>query len=193
MLVFWSILAGCDLGASMPAGLVPAVAGVPECSAGGEMPPPRGCVSGSLACGSSVSGTTLGGDSAWDDDFYSKAFCFPAGDKHRGSERVYLLEMPENMEATITMTSDCVDLDLVALAWAYDGDCPGAGHPVSECEGDAKRGGGSVRVQSFNSRTYLVGIDGKDGAVGPYTLKVDCRELRPPEPDAPPPKKKGRK
>ena len=186
------LLFACDLAIPLPSSVSTAASGVPDCSAGGEMPPARGCVSGTLACGTSVSGTTLGGDSAWDDDFYAKAFCFPSGDKHRGSERVYLLEMPPNMEATIYLTSDCVDLDLVALAWVYEGDCPGAGHPVAECEGDAKRAGGSVRVQSFKSRTYLVGIDGKDGAVGPYTLKVDCRELRVPEPD-PIPAKKGRR
>lgn len=184
------LLLGCDTLGGLPSAVVAGDSVVPACSAGGEMPPARGCISGKLACGASVTGTTLGGDSAWSDSFYSKAFCFPGGDRHTGSERVYLLEMPPNTEATVTLTSDCVDLDLVALAWAYEGDCPGAGHPVAECEGDNKRGGGSVRVQSFNSRTYLVGIDGKAGSVGPYTVKVDCRDLRPPTPDPKAPKKK---
>ncbi len=152
---------------------------LPSCATAVESPPARGCVSGTLTCGATVQGTTLGGDSAWDDAFYSKAFCFPAGDRHSGSERVYLLELPELTEATVKLTSDCVDLDLVGVAWNYDGTgCPALGHAIPECEGDNKRGGGQVKLQAFKPRTYLVGIDGKAGAVGPYTLTVSCAALR---------------
>ncbi|MBM4393818.1 MAG: hypothetical protein FJ090_22050, partial [Deltaproteobacteria bacterium] len=151
---------------------------LPSCATAVESPPARGCISGTLACGATVQGTTLGGDSAWDDTFYSKAFCFPAGDRHSGSERVYLLDLPALTEATVTLKSDCVDLDLVGVAWAYDGTgCPAVGHAIPECEGDNKRGGGQVKLQAFNARSYLVGIDGKAGAVGPYTVSVTCAKI----------------
>jgi hypothetical protein len=161
-----------------------------DCSSSGEAAPAHACLSGELSCGSVVTGTTMGGDSAWDDGFYSQAFCFPSGDRHSGSERVYSLALPKNTEATVTLQSDCVDLDLVVLAWHYEGSCPNIGHPIAECEGDNKRGGGQVKLQSFNTRDYLVGIDGKGGAVGPYTLRVDCRDLRPPEEVRKPPGKR---
>ena len=95
---------------------------------------------------------------------------------------MYVLDLPELTEATITLTSDCVDLDLAAVAWAYDGrSCPTLGHAIAECEGDAKRGGGQVKLQAFKPRTYLVAVDGKAGTVGPYSLSVSCQTLRSPE------------
>jgi len=152
-----------------------------------ESTAPRGCISGALACGSVVAGTTLGGDSAFDDAFYAGAFCFPAGDHHAGSERVYTLTTPEDTEVVVHLTSSCVDLDLAAVAWDYEGSCPTEKHLISECEGDAKRGGdGTVRIESFSPRGYLVVVDGKNGAVGPFTLSVECRALRPQEDRAAP-------
>lgn len=179
------LLAACDVVEALATGATPvelSVPALPQCATSVESPAPRGCVSGTLSCGGSVEGTTLGGDSAWDDAFYSKAFCFPAGDRHSGSERVYVLQLPELTEATITLKSDCVDLDLAAVAWAYDGrSCPSLGHAIAECEGDAKRGGGTVKLQAFKPRTYLVAVDGKAGAVGPYALSVACQSLRSPD------------
>jgi hypothetical protein len=47
-----------------------------------------------------------------------------------------------------------------------------------------------VKVQTFATRDYLVGVDGKAGAVGPFQLKVDCRAMRPPEEVRKPPGKR---
>jgi hypothetical protein len=140
---------------------------------------PIDCLSGTLSCGQVIEGTTSGGDSRFDDDFYSRHFCFPAGDDHGGPERVYLLEAQPYSSVTLSLQSDCVDLDIAAAAFAYDGTCPTASHPVPECEGNNRRGGGSIVLQTFNNpRTYVVAIDGKGRGAGTFRLSVDCKEIR---------------
>jgi hypothetical protein len=176
------LLAACGYLPSLDAGAAPLATWdqAPDCASEGVASPPRNCLSGALACGSTISGTTLGGDSAWGDKFYATEFCFPTGDHHSGAERVYTLTAPENTQVTITMLSECVDLDLIALAWQYEGTCPTEKHLVPECEADAKKGGyGVIKIQSFAEKQYLVAVDGKRGAVGPFTLSVTCAPLRP--------------
>jgi len=190
--VIW-LLAACGVlptfGTSgTPAASAPAL---PECATEGVPTPPRNCISGALACGSTLSGTTLGGDSAWDDKFYATEFCFPTGGHHSGAERVYTLTAPANTQVTINLRSDCVDLDLIALAWDYEGTCPTYKHLVPECEADSKRGGnGTIKIQAFAERQYLVAVDGKRGAVGPFTLSVACTPLRPLEDRSAAPRKR---
>lgn len=167
-----------NLGTSAATGEAPAP--LPECATAVAATAPRNCISGALACGSTITGTTLGGDSAWEDKFYAQAFCMPTGGRHSGSERVYTLTAPENTQVTLSLTSDCVDLDLIALAWDYEGSCPTEKHLVPECEADSKTSGnGTIRIQSFHERQYLVAVDGKHGAVGPFSLSVSCAPLRP--------------
>jgi len=139
--------------------------------------PPSGCISGTLTCGSTVAGTTRGGDSLVSDPFYAGSFCFPAGDRHDGAERVYLFEAPANQDVTVRLESDCVDLDLAAVAWNYDGRCPTENHLVPECESSGARGGGSVRLNVFNARDYLLVVDGKQRATGTFRLSVECTPL----------------
>lgn len=177
------LLGSCGELAALPGvGSLPgaAPAAPPLCATSApESPPPRSCLTGALTCGATVSGNTLGGDSAWDDEFYASAFCFPVGGHHSGAERVYTLTAPADTQVTVRLTSTCVDLDLVMVAWDYDGRCPTPKHLVGECEADASRGpAGTVKIQAFNERQYLVGVDGKDGAVGPYELSVECVPLR---------------
>ena len=182
-------------GVSLPGSTVGAPASaptvVPDCSSATVASPARSCLSGTLTCDGTVSGTTLGGDSAFDDAFYAGAFCFPSGDHHAGSERVYLLDAPADTDVVVTLASSCVDLDLAAIAWDYEGSCPTEKHLISECEGDSRRGGnGTVRMQTFAPRHYLIAVDGKEGAVGPFSLSVKCTPLRPREErDAPIPKR----
>jgi hypothetical protein len=147
------------------------------CDAKVDDDPPNACLSGTLNCGETLEGTTVNGETNWSDDFYAGAFCFPAGDNREGPERVYLLKAPANQDIDIKLQSDCVDLDLVALAWTYEGTCPGVNHLVPECEGDAKPGGGRVRLNTFKERDYLVAVEGKHGATGPFRLTVECRPL----------------
>ncbi len=138
---------------------------------------PNACLSGILRCGETIEGTVVGGDSEWNDDFYAGKFCFPAGDDRSGPERVYLLKAPANQDITVKLQSDCVDLDIAALAWTYEGTCPGVNHLVPECEGDAKPGGGVIRLNTFKERDYLVAVEGKQAATGPFRLSVTCRAL----------------
>jgi hypothetical protein len=147
------------------------------CDANVSTDAPTGCLSGTLQCGDVIEGTVEGGASEWNDDFYAGKFCFPAGDDRAGPERVYLFKAPANQDVTIKLQSDCVDLDLAAIAWTYEGSCPGVNHLVPECEGDAKPGGGVVRLNTFKERDYLLAIEGKRGVKGPYRLTVTCRPL----------------
>lgn len=149
-----------------------------DCDASYNTDAPVGCLTGTLSCGDEVLGTTVGGESSWGDEFYASAFCFPAGDRHSGPERVYRLELPAYTQATISLQSDCEDLDLAAVAWAYDGRCPTPQHRVAECEGSVRRGDDEVHVETLNNaRGYLVAVDGKAGVSAPFRLRVDCGEL----------------
>ena len=150
---------------------------VMACDDANPGPAPDRCLSGKVRCGDRVSGTTGGGDSAMGREFYAAAFCFPATDGHEGPERAYLLQAPPNQKITITLDSDCVDLDVAALSWAYDGTCPTVNHPIAECTASTARGGGEVVLNTFHARDYLVVVDGKNDAVGPFRLRVDCEPL----------------
>ncbi|MDP2304849.1 MAG: hypothetical protein Q8P18_02345 [Pseudomonadota bacterium] len=138
---------------------------------------PTGCLSGTLQCGDVIEGTTVGGDSNWNDDFYAGIFCFPAGDDRSGPERVYRFQAPANQDITIKLQSDCVDLDLAVLAWEYGGSCPGVNHLIPECGGENRTGGDVARINTFKPREYLVAVEGKRAKAGPYRLTVTCAPL----------------
>lgn len=142
---------------------------------------PKGCLSGVLHCGDEIEGNTDGGDSLWDDTFYAKKFCFPAGNGHPGPERIYQFDMPEYTQVTIKLQTDCTDLDLVAVSWAYEGSCPDERHAVFACEGSNKRGWDELLIQNFQARSYLIGVDGKGYETGTFRLKVQCDTILRPE------------
>ena len=155
-------------------------ASTPEmpCDANVKEEAPMGCLSGHLSCGDVIEGTTTGGDSNFDDAFYSAKFCFPAGDGHGGPERTYLLDAPAYTSIDLVLQSDCVDLDIAAIAYVYDGHCPSEGTAIPECEGENRRGGDHIRIQTFNNpREYLVAIDGKQRKTGTYRLSVRCQDI----------------
>lgn len=140
--------------------------------------PPSSCVSGKLWCGATVEGTTLGGHHDWDGEFYNAKFCTPGGD-YSGPERVYTLDVPAYTSAVIELQSDCVDLDLFALAFTWSsGACPGMPHSIPNCDSNVASGGGELELQTFqNPGSYLVGVDGKESASGTFRLTVRCEEL----------------
>lgn len=148
------------------------------CDAEVPQDPPVGCLSGTLRCGDTIEGTTVGGESRWDDSFYAGKFCFPAFWGHGGPERAYLFQAPAHTGVTIRLQSDCADLDLIAVSYGYSGTCPDLDHAVGACEGDDKSGGGRVYIESLQrGATWVIGVDGKGGEVGPFRLKVDCQDL----------------
>ncbi len=148
------------------------------CDAEVSKDPPGSCVTGKLWCGATVEGTTEGGQSNWDGEFYNDKFCLPGGD-YTASERVYTLDVPEYTSAVVELQSDCVDLDLLALGFTWSsGKCPGMQHNIPNCDGDDGSGGGSLELQSFqNPGSYMIAVDGKDGATGTFRLTVRCEDI----------------
>lgn len=150
-----------------------------DCEAPRSTAAPVGCLSGEIRCGQTIEATTEGADARWDDSFYRKKMCFAKGDDHSGPERVYLLRLPEYTRAELKLESNCADLDLVAMAWQYEGTCPDMEHSVNECDADIDRGGGRMIVDVFqNARTYLVAVDGKAAATGAFRLTVECADIK---------------
>jgi len=136
-----------------------------------------GCLSGSIACGETVKGTTVGGSTHFDGQRYRASYCFPAADDaYTDPERVYAFELPADNEATFTLDSPCAELDLVVLRWEGEPACPGADERITECEGDKNPGGGSARLWNDSQAHYLLIVDGDQGAAGNFTLSVSCRD-----------------
>jgi hypothetical protein len=135
------------------------------------------CVQAEIGCGETVTGTTVGGPDEWETDFYATHFCTPATHNHDGPERVYRLNLPANAEAEVTLDSPCADLDLFTVRWPEEDHCPNIHHSVNECNSDiTKKGGELTLVNDNRAHSYLIAVDGKDGAEGGYALTVKCYE-----------------
>ncbi|HJN74492.1 MAG TPA: hypothetical protein QGF58_11215 [Myxococcota bacterium] len=151
----------------------PVVEDDPPCPEG-DGTPQEGCVTAEVHCGSSLDGHTRGGRSAWSNDFYMEKFCAPIHHDWDGPERVYSFRMEPMMVATVTLESPCEDLDLFAASWPHEG-CPDLEHSVTACEADVLEGDGEFRlVTQDNPQTWLLGVDGKLGVTGAFTLSVEC-------------------
>jgi len=139
-----------------------------------------GCSQGTLTCGGSIEGNTSGGRSHFGDDFYQKKFCSPERhDYDEAPEAVYTLEVPGDIQADVYLTSDCEDLDIVAMSWADTDRCPTINHAFAECEMDTHKGGGKVRLTTVNKpQTYLLAVDGKKGATANFRITVKCSTYR---------------
>ncbi|MCB9777291.1 MAG: hypothetical protein H6742_01840 [Alphaproteobacteria bacterium] len=183
-------LAGCDELGRNAAKVVPALEKVNddyaeptmECEPALTAPTSRNGLHGKLTCGSSIEGGTQGGSRKWGDDFYQKAFCAPARQNYDNSpEVVYELMVPADLEAEVRLVSDCVDLDLVGVAWGDESRLPEAAHgrSIAQCDMDTGRKGGKLRLNAVGKDTrYLVGVDGKNGATGNYRISVKCYTFR---------------
>jgi hypothetical protein len=132
------------------------------------------CVSGPLNCGESLVSTTIGGLSESTGVEYSSWFCAVVGsDSYTGPERVYRFDHPGTGNATIELESPCGELDVFAAFWSDD-TCPTADHSVGECEGDVGAGDGSITIWNSSPRSYLVYVDGPDGAEANFGLSATC-------------------
>ncbi|MFT5682093.1 MAG: hypothetical protein ACI8RZ_003011 [Myxococcota bacterium] len=143
-------------------------------------PAPQGCVIASITCGDTIQGNNEFGNSNFDDDFYQSKFCTPQRNKYvEAPEAVYMLDVPADIKAVVTLTSECEDLDIVAISWNEAGRCPTIKHNISECEMDTHLGGGSVTMTTVTrAQKYLIAVDGKKGATGNFELAVECSEYR---------------
>ncbi len=150
------------------------------CDADFPTPAPRGCAMTEIHCGETLEGNTSYGKANFGDDFYRAAFCTVEANQYQlATEAIYTLTVPGNDMAEIHLASDCAELDVVAVAWAEDDRCPTASHRIVECEMDVSSRGGSVQVATVDrAQTYLIAVDGKQGAVGNFRLSVDCWNYR---------------
>ncbi len=145
-------------------------------------PAPKGCAMATLSCGDQVQGNNAFGEQNYDDAFYVGKFCGPQRHQYEEApEAIYLLEVPGNVQADVTLSSDCVDLDIASISVPPDATnrCPTLSHAVQVCEMDQGRGGGSVRITTVDrAETHLIVVDGKKGVTGNFRLRVDCRTYR---------------
>ena len=77
------------------------------------------------------------------------------------------------------MTLVFAEFRLFGFRWEEKGSCPTDKHfqRIGECEMDDTKRGGTIKLNSVKKPiTYLIGVDGKKGAVGNYRLSVQCRQ-----------------
>ncbi|MEL6348700.1 MAG: hypothetical protein AAFV53_36690 [Myxococcota bacterium] len=153
-----------------------------DCDTRTPTPLPQGCVSARLACGDTVQGNNSFGEAHFDDEFYVHNFCTPQRhDYDEAAEIKYLIDVPGDKKAVITLTSGCGDLDVSAMAWDNPRTCPrAAARRLNECEMNPSSTGEDVVTVTTvtNPQTYLIAVDGKNGDEGNYTLKVECIDYR---------------
>ena len=87
--------------------------------------------------------------------------------------------LPEFQRVVAGLT--VADLDVVAMAWKDTDQCPtvdSSGH-IFECEMETDEGSGEINLFTVdNDRVYLVGVDGKRGETGDFSLSVNCSAYR---------------
>lgn len=146
---------------------------------GGSPPDGPGCLSGTITCGQTVVGHTLGGGNHFTTQFYEKKQCTPATTDHDGGdERVYKLEIPEgDHRVTVHLDTPCADLDLASMRWSGD-DCPTLEDALQTCDMWPKPGTESEKVTmvSRKASTWLLVVEGKGDAEGAFSLTVDCAD-----------------
>jgi len=142
-------------------------------------PRPEGCTVGRISCGETIEATNLDAPGRFGDDFYVYHFCTPQRhDYDDAAEVAYMLTVPGDKKATITVESDCADLDVSAMTWEDTGTCPrDAGRRLNECEMRPKHDDISVATVT-NAQEYMVVVDGRNGSEGNFRLSVVCEDYR---------------
>lgn len=138
-----------------------------------------GCVTGTITCGQTIIGHTMGGVKRFDTEFYKKHFCTPNTTNHdSGDERIYRLEMPKgDWHAKVVLDSPCADLDLAAVHYPGKG-CPTLDTPIDRCEMNPRKGKDRewVELVSQGESTWLIAVEGKDDEEGVFALQVICEK-----------------
>lgn len=151
-----------------------------DCDADLDTPRASSCAIAPISCGDTITGSNAGQPSHFDDDFTRGKFCAPQTNKYgEAPEAVYALHLPEDTLATVTLDTPCADLDLFSVRWGNPQRCPGVGTGTGECEGSTKGARDQIRIMSVGrAEDHLVWVDGKRGATGNFSLKVECRAGR---------------
>lgn len=135
------------------------------------------CLSEVLGCGDVIEATNDGGFNDYEGDDYTHNFCFPNLSNHDydAPERVYALYVEAGVQASITLSTPCGDLDLAVARWWDAESCPTADDSYSVCEGDDDDGGASTSVDWDVETWWLLMVDGKyDSDVYNFRLSVQC-------------------
>lgn len=142
--------------------------------------PPGGpdCVTGVLACGDSIEGTTRGGSNQIEAEVYEDSYCFVPFENYDGPERAYELELPEYTYATIYYSFPCQDMAIAAFRWSSN-ECPTLGGETTfVCEGDGLGRSGSVEISyELEDKRFLVVVDAPSGTEAPFALRVECESV----------------
>ena len=140
-----------------------------------------GCYHKRIKCGDVIEDTTRGGKSHFDDDFYQRGTFTPQRNDYEDSpEAIYQLKVKPNTSVYLRLDSNCADLDIAAMPW-NELTCPDTAHVegLPETEMNTKPDGGTIRLTTVtNPQTYLVAVDGKQGAYGNFRLTVTCGNYR---------------
>jgi hypothetical protein len=138
------------------------------------------CAITRIACGDTIQASNEHLKNHFGDDFYRAKFCTPRASEYGDSpETIYALTLPANMQADITLSSPCTDLDLFSIRWGRSDRCPSVSTSTGECEGSTDGATDSVRIVSVGKdENHLVWVDGKNGNTGNFELRVDCRAAR---------------
>lgn len=151
-----------------------------ECDSSMEVSRAKGCAIQSIACGDTIEMSNGGQAGHFDDAFYRAKFCSPrSADYEESPEAVYALTLPAEMKADIHLETPCDDLDLFSIRWPHADRCPTKSASTGECEGSTKGSSDTIRIMAVGrDEKHLVWVDGKNGAVGNFRLRVECSAAR---------------
>ena len=113
--------------------------------------------------------------------FWQQAMCTPASKGfNRSPEAIYDLVMPPNTEGKITLENSCgTSLVPFAIKWDEPDTCPKEANAIGvrECEIADKQNHVSI-TNIRKENTYLVGVEGHQGAAGNFRLTIECSVYR---------------
>jgi hypothetical protein len=139
-----------------------------EQSTPGEIVGPD-CLSGTLACDGALTGTTEGGEASLHGGDYQGWYCMTGTESDwTGSERVYDFIHPGTGTVTLSLSSPCGALTLIAMAWADEDVCPYPGVSVLECDADTS----SIEIWNSSETRYVLIVDGEEDQ--PFSLSASC-------------------
>ena len=153
----------------------------PGCDPPHPTPAPQGCVMDRISCGDTIQGNNGAGEANFGNDFYVYHFCTPRRLGYDESpEAIYQITVPGDKKAIFHLESECAELDVMAMSWTDPSTCPTAsGRRITECEMIPKTGSESVFVTTVTkAQDYTVVVDGRNGAEGNFTLRVECVDYR---------------
>jgi hypothetical protein len=162
-----------------PAEVNPEPTGPMDCEEDLKLPP-ADCTVGVLTCGATVRASNAGQGKRFDDDFYRQKHCTPEIHDYGASpEAIWALEVPANTQADLVLRSECEDLDLFSIRWPEVGSCPTRSSATGECEGSTRSGGDATKITTVDrAERHLVWVDGKDAAIGNFSIEVRCHQYR---------------